>query len=164
MSKNTDVLKIDAKKDHDYIKIYKTEFKDKCNKQFLHVVEDSRFVNAMKIIQGLVGLTQDMQIAESRLNVFDETPLVRDYRQIEYDLRDLVESEMRKVAFEILDHQNYRNIPAYSVGGLYDADKTKADTKDTARSRNRVKLDQIEECLKLFIVNVLSQKLELCTK
>ena len=60
-------------------------------------MEDSRFVNAMKIIQGLVGLTQDMQISESRLNVFDETPLVRDYRHIEYDLRDLVESEMRKV-------------------------------------------------------------------
>ena len=50
----------------------------------------------MKILQDLVRITQDLQLAESGINNGDETPLVTDFRQLEYDMRNLVEDKMRK--------------------------------------------------------------------
>ncbi len=49
----------------------------------------------MKKFQQLVGLTQDMQLSESRINAGDETQFVRDFRGVEYEIRELVEDRMR---------------------------------------------------------------------
>ena len=52
-------------------------------------------ISAMKQFQKLVGLLQDIQVSESGIHYGDETPFVRDFRHVEYKLRELVEDHMR---------------------------------------------------------------------
>lgn len=52
-------------------------------------------MSAMKMFQKLVGLTQDMQLSDSRIHGGQETKFVKDFREIEYKIRELVEDTMR---------------------------------------------------------------------
>ena len=54
-----------------------------------------RFIYAMNVYQQFVKTVQDMQIIESRVNKDQSSPMIRDFRSIEFKLRDFVESTLR---------------------------------------------------------------------
>ena len=62
----------------------------------------------MKMMQNVVRVTQDLQMSESGIHHGDETQFVTSFRQLEYNMRNLVEDTMRKevsrIILEILRH------------------------------------------------------------
>eukprot|EP00794_Sanderia_malayensis_P015975 gene15975-17583_t len=134
---------------------YDKKFKQECISKFGEESSkklrlEERFVNAMKIFQKLVGLSQDLQVSESKINGGDETAFVRDFRTIEYQMREFIEDNMRQGSHEIVQDVKLRSeIPAYSVGGLFDEDQLE-ESKEQVHKKNYAKINQIEECLNHF--------------
>eukprot|EP00112_Aurelia_sp_Birch-Aquarium-sp1_P011076 Seg2338.2 transcript_id=Seg2338.2/GoldUCD/mRNA.D3Y31 product="hypothetical protein" protein_id=Seg2338.2/GoldUCD/D3Y31 len=134
---------------------YPAAYQKKCAIDFGSSSRNSvvrRMITAMTQFQKLVGLLQDIQVSESGIHSGDETPFVRDFRHVEYHLRELVEDHMRNAAFEFLDEKSRTNLPPYSVGGLTEKlDGAKSKDTHFVNFKNREKMSQVEKCLKIFL-------------